>query len=447
MTRGTAPEGPESCDMVDTGYECKPSISQYWGQYSPYFTVPSETSADTPASCQITFAQLLSRHGARDPTAKMTTRYNETIAYVHNNVRDWPAEGKYAFLKHYEYTFGADQLSVFGEQQMVNSGVKFYQRYRALARDIVPFLRASGQKRVVASAENFTQGYHLARSRDHRGRIDSGWPYEVFVLPEGSAYNNTLNHRTCMSFENGTYSTTGDESMEAWADVFVPPITKRLNKKLKRANLTTEHTLHLMDMCPFDTVAHPYGKISPFCKLFDEEEWQQYGYYQSLGKYYGFGFGNPLGATQGVGFANELIARLTDKKVHDHTTTNSTLDNDEATFPLGRTLYADFSHDNDITSVMAALGLYDVGELPKGYMKTPQESLGYTASWTVPFAARMYVEKMVCDKNEEELVRIVVNDRVVPLAKCSADELGRCTLRAFVESLDFAKNGGEWDKC
>ena len=36
-----------------------------------------------------------------------------------------------------------------------------------------------------------------------------------------------------------------------------------------------------------------------------------------------------------AGWINELIARLTDSPLEDETTTNRTLDADEATFPLG----------------------------------------------------------------------------------------------------------------
>ena len=83
----------------------------------------------------------------------------------------------------------------------------------------------------------------------------------------------------------------------------------------------------------YKRVASPLGKISPFCDLFSEEEWHEYSYYETLDKWYGYSFGNPLGPTQGVGFVNELIARMTDSIVHDHTSTNYTLDHDPETFP------------------------------------------------------------------------------------------------------------------
>jgi len=72
---------------------------------------------------------------------------------------------------------------------------------------------------------------------------------------------------------------------------------------------------------------------------------------------------------------------------------------------------------------------------------------GYSSSWTVPFAARAYFEKMSCVGVEEELVRVVVNDRVVPLESCGGDELGRCKLSRFVDSLSFAREGGDWGEC
>ena len=80
-------------------------------------------------------------------------------------------------------------------------------------------------------------------------------------------------------------------------------------------------------------------------------------------------------------------------------------------------------------------------------MHTPEEMNGYSVAWTVPFAGRAYIEKMKCNFYHEELVRVIVNDRVRPLETCGGDSLGRCTLKKFVESLSFARGGGHWDQC
>jgi len=301
---------------------------------------------------------------------------------------------------------------------------------------------------VVESAMNFTQGYHQALLQDKPHGKDT-YPYAIRILSEDAGTNNTLNHGLCTAFEEGSDSEIGNDAQGKWVDVFVPAIQKRLNADLPGADLSKSDVISFMDLCPFDTIASPTSAISPFCDLFTETEWKQYGYYESLGKYYGYGPGNRLGPTNGVGYTNELIARMTNTAVDDHTSTNSTLDSDAANFPTDKahTLFADFSHDNDITSILAAVGIYNATTpLSKTTIETAEQANGYSASWTVPFAARVYFEKLQCGPGEEK-VRIVVNDRVVPLPRCGNDGLGMCTLSKFVESLSFARGGGLWNQC
>ena len=132
--------------------------------------------------------QILSRHGARDPTASKSASYNKLIQKIKTNVDSF--SGDFAFIRGYEYTLGADQLTPFGQQEMVNSGIKFYGRYRSLAKRLDPFVRASGEARVVESAQNFTQGYHQAKMADSRSVGDS-YPLNILVLSEEDGSNNT----------------------------------------------------------------------------------------------------------------------------------------------------------------------------------------------------------------------------------------------------------------
>ncbi|KAI3399659.1 hypothetical protein diail_6007 [Diaporthe ilicicola] len=436
-----------SCDTVANGFQCSPEISHYWGQYSPYFAVPSEIDSAVPEQCTTTFVQILSRHGARDPTASKTAVYNSTIQRIQSTVTSYGAG--YEFIKDYVYTLGADQLTTFGQQELINSGTKFYERYGDLARVDSPFVRSSGQDRVVESAQNWTQGFHEARLADAEADGSDTFPYNIVTISEEDGMNNTLNHELCTAFEDGPDSEIKDNAKSIWMDVFTRNITARLNANLPGANLSAIDTISMMDLCPFNTVADVNGKLSAFCGLFTADEWKSYDYLQTLDKWYGYSNGNPLGPTQGVGFTNELIARLTGQPVVDSTATNRTLDGNPATFPLNRTLYADFSHDNDMTAIFSAMGLYNAtAQLSNTTRQAAETDGGYSASWTVPFSARMYVEKMTCqDAGAEEMVRVLVNDRVTPLQSCGADELGRCTLGKFVDSLSFARGGGDWASC
>ena len=333
------------CDGVISGFQCQPEISHFWGQYTPFFSVPSEIRAKIPKECELKSVQILSRHGARFPTFDHTVEYATLIQRIQKDVKQF--KGKYAFLKDYRYQLGSDDLTAFGQQELVNSGIKFYERYRSLTSKGVPFIRSSDEGRVVMSAVNFTRGFHDARVKDRGQDPSDGYPYRIVKISEDDGMNNTLNHGLCSAFEDGKFSEIGDDMEDKRRDRFVPKIKKRLNKHLDGADLSDKDVISLMEMCPFDTVASPNGTVSPFCALFSTEEFHEYDYLQSVSKYYGHGNGNLLGPTQGVGYVNEIIARLTSEPVHDHTSVNQTLDSDPRTFPLGSqdNVFADFSHD------------------------------------------------------------------------------------------------------
>jgi len=403
--------------------------------------------------------QLTPLSGGRFPTEAKSQTYKLLINRIKSNVKHF--NNDYAFLSHYQYTLASEALTSFGQAQMTNSGTKFYHRYKVLANTTNPFYRTASGSRVVESALKFAQGFSAAKFADGKRSNAIVEPQQMVIIDE--AGNNTLSHSTCPAFENASPS-WNDSAEAVWARIFVPPIQSRLNTALPGANLDIPDTINLMDLCPFETIASPTGQISPICNLFTPLEWKQYDYYQSLNKYYGYHVGAALGPTQGIGFVNELIARLTSRPVLDHTNTNSTLDKDEKTFPLERSLYADFSHDNDMVSIFAAMGLWNVSvtePLSKTEWKLPAEMGGWSASWSVPFAGRVYVEKLVCgggepkdgagDTNTKEMVRILVNDRVIPLPNCGDGAeyagLGMCEVDKWIESLEFVRSGGRWDDC
>lgn len=439
------------CDTVETGYQCDTDISHYWGEQSPYFSVPTTISADVPAGCAISFVNLLSRHGARFPTTSKTTDYEDLFEQIHDQTTSYSAE--YEFIQNFTYDLGANDLTAFGQQEMINSGIKFYDRYKALTKLHTPFFRSSSDDRVVESAQNFSQGFHQAR-----GSVDPTYPYPILIVSEDTGENNTLYAQLCTNYEDGTDSDINNDAEKTWRDVWIDPVKDRVNDNLVGADLSSSQIIYLMDQCPFQTIATTNGTISPFCNLFNVTEWSFYNYYYSVDKWYEDLQGNPLGPTQGVGFAAELLARMTDNRnyvtdANSYTSINHTLDDYQTTFPLGSELkyplYADFSHDDDLSSIFAALGLYNAtADLSNTTLETTTQTNGYSAAYTVPFGARAYFEKMVCaTAPTEELVRVVINDRVVPLQNCDADDLGRCTLSKFVASQTFVTDGGLWNQC
>ena len=192
-----------SCDMPEKGFQCCPNVTHSWGQYSPAFSVPSQIIWETPQSCKITLAQILSRHGARYPTSKMSDIYNATVRHIQQHARN--LTGEFAFLSNYSYNLDTDQLTDFGRREMMTSGIALYERYRNLAVDREPFVRASGTDRVVESADRFLMGYYeakeaaqsssLASSKRHTSTIRKPENYHlthpILILPESPFSNNT----------------------------------------------------------------------------------------------------------------------------------------------------------------------------------------------------------------------------------------------------------------
>ena len=86
------------------------------------------------------------------------------------------------------------------------------------------------------------------------------------------------------------------------------------------------------------------------------------------------GFGSPTSRAQGKGWVTELLARIQKRTPAPYdSTTNSTLDENEYTFPLDQNLYVDFSHDTVIANIVSTLNLTQFSShLPNN--KIPRES-------------------------------------------------------------------------
>lgn len=193
------------CDSIEDGYTCRPGISHYWGNYSPWFRVRSAISPDVPRNCEITFVDVLARHGARYPLTANSAALSKTVKKIQSTAKEF--KGKYKFLKDYVYTLGAESLTPFGEQEEINLGIQFFNRYTKLLQKYTPFIRASGVPRIIKSAEDFSLAVHNERIA-HFGSDSAPYPYPVLVLSEEAGFNNTYVPRSRMSFIWDVFSDT-----------------------------------------------------------------------------------------------------------------------------------------------------------------------------------------------------------------------------------------------
>ncbi|KIM38767.1 hypothetical protein M413DRAFT_241634 [Hebeloma cylindrosporum] len=412
-----------------------PEIQRFWGSYTPYFSAQPYTPP--PSNCRISQVNIIQRHGARFPTSGATTRIKVAIKKLQSatHYTDLPL----AFLVNYTYSLGKDNLVPFGALQSTEAGEITFKRYQQLiSQDNLPFVRSSSGQRVVDSATNWTAGFSFASGHVYN-------PTLSVILSED--LNDTLDDAMCPN------AGSSDLQTDAWNAIYGAPIAERLNAQAPGANLVAADISNLIPLCAFESIAQ--NATSPFCALFTPAEFAQFEYFADLDKYYGTGYGQALGPVQGVGYINELLARLTGKPVSDNTQTNRTLDASPVTFPLDRTLYADFSHDNQMVAIYAALGLFNQSTPLDPTMPDPKRT--WITSRLTPFSGRMVTERLSCRKKGSgghlvksgEYVRILVNDALQPLTFCAADKHGLCTLSNFVRSQGYAINNGEGDfeKC
>lgn len=242
-------------------------ISHYWGQYSPFFSLSeqSEINPTVPPKCNITFVQVLARHGARYPTAHKSAMYASLVDRIQQTATEYKTD-IYALLKDYRFELGADDLTSFGEQEMFDMGTAFYDRYGQLTRQNVPFVRASGSDRVIASGELFSNGYNEAKTSDPDSDKSQHNTSVNLVIPEGREWNNTLDTGTCETFSDGS---PVQEIQQEYLDLFAPPILQRLVANMPGVNLALHDIPLLMDLCPSKpSIAatappHPYATSSP----------------------------------------------------------------------------------------------------------------------------------------------------------------------------------------
>ncbi|KAK1991171.1 histidine acid phosphatase, partial [Colletotrichum falcatum] len=418
--------------------------SHFWYWYSPYYPVPSEIDPAIPAGCKVTFVQVLSRHASRYPKALEMQRAKALLDRIKPKLSH--GDGL-EFLKSEDLiTHQFEKITPYGQKEAIDSGRSFYTRYRDLAANNEPFVRSIDEDRVIETASLWKEGFYQSKSGGNSKHPDDSTSRRMQIIPTTKGFNNSLHYGGCPAFDR-TMNELPLTTVKQWENKYVEPTVARLNKMLPGVNFSPFDVQRLMRLCPIHTVIK--GTQPKICNLFTTEEFQRDEYRNTLGEYYTWGPGNPLGVTQGVGFTNELIARLTQKPVVDHTSTNTTLTGNPATFPLDKKIYADFSRSNVLVSIYSAMGLFDGAKpLSKTGMTPLAETGGFTMSRLIPFASRMYVEKLKCsDETDEEWVRVLINNRVMPLSGCDVDKHGRCKLGKFVNSLKFARTGGHWDKC
>lgn len=293
---------------------------------------------------------------------------------------------------------------------------------------------AASQQRCVDTAQWFLQGY---LSPGH---------YNVESLGKIVKMADSVNYTFANSL-TATNSCPRYVTNETFADnyrtSYRSAITSRLNQYIRGYELTEADIGAMMDLCGFQT---EIAGSSPFCDVFTASEWKDFEYAMDLQYYYGSGPGNPLSGTT---FWPYLKAVTDLFSVGPGKTTSNTSNGF-----IPPSLLMSFTHDNDITPLISALGLFNESSYAPLDPIHPKTTRKFRTSYAITFAGRVALERLSCDlsprpstvkhtagvpqpkPSTEAFVRIKVNDAVVPLSGCSEGPGGSCRLSQFVKYVE-----------
>ncbi|GAA5861604.1 hypothetical protein JCM8547_008088 [Rhodosporidiobolus lusitaniae] len=441
---GTASSSKKSSD------ESSFNILAHVGNLSPQFSVDSSVyglagaSPSIPDKCEIVQWHTLFRHGARYPTSGAAPQaFAEKVANASLTADSFIASGPLEFLNDWTYKLGAELLTPYGRLQNFQYGVAARQLYGHLLNNYtetgtLPVFRTQSQDRMVKTMQNFAAGFFGVPEFLEQVNIE--------ITVETTGANNTGSPYSVCTNSNNARGSVGSTAATAFVKPYYEKTAARLNQYLS-GNLTIEETdvSALLQTCAYETDALGY---SSFCSLFTEEEFNVFEQAYDLQFSGNNGFNSPVAAAQGKGFVEEFIARLENHVVTTYdSTTNSTLDGNETTFPLNQSLYVDAAHEVSIMDIMTALNLTALSEtVPTDKLSTDHT---YVASRIVPFGTILQMQVLECQPSvPTKQIRFILNDAVLPIHEsyegCNTDFNGLCAvdtvlaaLHKRLDSIDF----------
>ncbi|KAI9714359.1 MAG: hypothetical protein M1820_000320 [Bogoriella megaspora] len=437
------PNTPLETQVPIVGAPSGGNIFQLHGQLSHYFPNPIGFGVDEyslPHGANITWLNMLSRHGARYPT---TGSGAPTFGKkVQNATGTFNATGALSFLNTWNYTLGAgaEILVPVGKQELFDSGtlhqIEYGHLYPNNGSKIIA--RSTTQDRMTKSAEYFLAGFFGLQ-----------WPENATLelVIEQNGYNNSMAGYFQCNNSNEAVSEGGNTALAQWASVYLANATARLAPLAPGLNLNVTDIYNMQSLCAYETVGLGY---SEFCDLFTYEEWEGYEYSVDINFAGNDAFQSPTGRAVGIGYVEEILARLNHHLITSPTAqVNVTLDSMASTFPLNQSLYFDFSHDTNIMSILTAFGFTQFSPLLPATHMVAHDLI---VSHMEPFGARLDIELIEApapvnaDRSASDVylsgppttyIHFILNQRTLPLYKsfpaCGQRDDGWCEVGTFLD--------------
>lgn len=373
-------------------------------------------SPDLPDLCTLEQVQLISRHGERYPTKNAGAKYEKVIDKFLKHGNKGNFSGSLEFLNTYVYFGDNGNSSQYALETTNNNsvgpfaglddahrhGIKFREKYGTLYNGsaVLPVF-TSNSNRVYHTSVAFTQGF-LNQSLDAQ-LTSSQAHFNVIKEDESSGANSLTPADSCTKYDKDV----NNDKLAKYNDDYLKTILDRFQKESPSVDLShikKDDINELFGLCAYEINVRG---LSPWCSLFNNDEFLYNGYGNDLSHYYSTGPGNPLSAPIGSVLLNaslELLNKESSNKV-----------------------WLSFTHDSDIDNFLSALGLL----MPTEDLSIDKIDFArtYVHGKLVPQGARIYLERFL--KDGESYVRYLVNESVAPLSDCYSGPGFSCPLSDF----------------
>ncbi|KAE8357053.1 histidine phosphatase superfamily [Aspergillus coremiiformis] len=391
---------------------------QHLGANSPWFPGPNVNKIDStvPEGCSVDQAVYVVRHGSRYPDPGAYNQWKSL--YEAFQSAEYRATGSLSFLPEWSPVLRYPdqqiaQVSITGYKELYNLGADLRFRYPTFYKDNTPFLLwANDYQRTIDTARLLARGYMGPNA-------SFGDVYVVNSGGSGAVGNSLANSDRCPNFKD----TSGGDYIAKWQSIYLPPITKRLNKQLS-GNLTlTDSQVSLFPyLCGFETQIT--GQVSPWCDVFTKNEIKQYEYAQDLRYYYGTGPGVGKNMTVMLPVLQGVVNLLKEGP-------SATAEKGNATVQLPPLVVA-VTHDNQINELASVLGVFDD---QKPLASDKMHNRIYVSSNVNPMRGTIAFERLSCksDNGNSLNVRILLNDAVYPIPSCRSGPGKSCPLDKYAQ--------------
>lgn len=194
-----------------------------------------------------------------------------------------------------------------GTLEAFTTGVRFRTRYEhLLPRNSKTRVWASDSERVIQTARYFSSGL-FGLDWEKAGTA------ELEIIPE------TLDRRadtltpgdTCLRYLDDTSEghDKGVNMLSRFHEVYIPAIAERLSSKEQNPNIKFSNLeiFSMQEMCGFETIVRG---SSPWCDVFDENDWDNFEYARDIIHYYRAGPGTPYAGAMGWLWLNATTTLL-----------------------------------------------------------------------------------------------------------------------------------------